>query len=292
MNHLHILSVGFFLFFFSSFLLAQPVPDQASAVCYTQMVFNDDFASDATIDKQSTGASEFKWYIDRPFGWADVPNTSYSVANSTLKLSETSGIDPKAGWWLSSYSTKAKRGKAFRYGYFECRMRFDGGAHTTANWFPCWWGFSVSHSAGTNNTHWGELDFFEAYKGANTAYNGNFVCTVHDWQPIGLTHYQNSNNSHPNPTNYNEWHTYGCLWTPESITWYFDNTLIASLVYSAINFPNPQSNPTSSKTGTFSILDIEYLQLVLGTATNNWPLEIDWVRVWQNPNSILVQSSN
>ncbi len=256
--------------------VAGHAPPQACNAGYNSSTFYDDFESISTIDVNTTGAEGFKWYTDMPFSWGWISSSAYTVANSILTLNNNGG---PAGWWLSTYSNKAKRGNSFRYGYFEARLRFDPTKGPEAEGFPAWWGFSVSHSNGSNNAKWGEIDFFEAYTGKFKPYNGMYYGTVHETYG-DKKNYPNSNNSTklPADTKFNEWHLYGCLWEPGKIRWYFDNRLLTTVTYSATSSPTPN---TTHPVGTFSILDSEYLQLVLGTAKKNWPLEIDWVKVWQ-----------
>ena len=177
----------------------------------------------------------------------------------------------------------------FRYGYFEARMRFDPTLGKEGRGFPAWWAFSVYHSRVNNMDRWAELDFFEAYA-EYSDYSGAFVGTVHDWNDSSKVHYQSSNNWQPLPeeTDFNKWHTYGCLWTPGEITWYFDDVPLMTQKYSATAPPEPipnagEGSPTPAPPGTFSILDTdpEGMLLILGSDPN-WPLYVDWVRVWQS----------
>ncbi len=254
------------------------LPAQAAAAGFRKLSFFDEF-DENLIDTKVTGDTKFKWFIDRPFGWSNLTEDAYSVENSILHMKSSGCV----GWGLSTYSNKHKKGKAFRYGYFECRMRFDSTLGPDADWFPCFWSFSTAHSNGTNNSRWGELDFYEAYTGGRHAYNEVFIGTVHDWLKNPDKHYQNSNNWSKVTvgSNFSEWHTYGCSWSKGVITWYYDNKPLNTLKYYSDKVPEPQSSIPGPE-GTFSILDSEYMQVILGTAGDKkWPFEVDWVRVWQ-----------
>ncbi len=261
------------------------IPAPATSVGYNRLTFNDEFDSIETIDVEGTKEPEYNWYVDRPI-WGGNTITqpdAYSVENGILTVTSTGY---SANWAIQSYSIRGRTGHAFRYGYFEARIRFDPTLGKNVRGFPAWWAFSVYHSRVNNTDRWAELDFFEAYTGGYNDYSGAFVGTVHDWQNSSQVHYQNKNNWQqlPSSTDFNDWHTYSCLWVPGRITWYFDGVELIRQYYSAIAPPNPLANGTISPTpeGIFSILDTdpEGILLILGS-DEDWPMEVDWVRVWQ-----------
>lgn len=254
-------------------------PPQAAAAGYKKLVFSDEFDSISTIDVNATGAPGYKWYVDRPFGTPQVQPSEYRVAHGELVINQQGSS--YANWGLSTYSVKGNTGHAFKFGYIEARMRFDPKLGPNSDGWPSFWMESLSHTLGTNNTHFAELDIFEAYTGGHAAYSGAFVGTLHDWRLTpSFVHYQNSNNWTPQPgVDYSQWHTYGVLWKPGSATWYFDGVALQTQQYSATGFPNPQTNPVSP-IGTFSITDSEPLVVILGSGVR-WPLHVDYVHVWQ-----------
>ena len=135
-----------------------------------------------------------------------------------------------------------------------------------ANW-AAFWLFSIAHAQGTDTTptgeEWCELDIFEAFG------NGNEVGTVHDWVLSNgtITNTQNTNNYQPlNGIDMSQFHIYGVLWTPSTITWYFDNQAIMS-------WPTP------------AICQTQQLFMILGTQvhppqTSNVFTNVDWVHVY------------
>ena len=257
-------------------------PPPAAAVGYKSLVFNDDFDSLSSIDANNTGKPGFNWYIDPPvWGGIPVPLATYSVSNSVLELNSV-----PAGAWMTSYCIKNNCGHSFRYGYFEARIHFDAALGIKSAGWPAFWALSTYHSRVNNMDHWAELDFFEAYTGGKHDYSGDFVGTVHDWADSSKVHYQNSNNWKPlsKSVDFNKWHTYGCLWGPGKVTWYFDGQALITQNYSAAGFPDPKPNGTTTNApaGTFSILDTDRqgMLLILGSDPN-WPICVDWVRVWQ-----------
>lgn len=259
-------------------------PSPAIKAGYKKLVFFDDFDSLNTIDVEGTGKPGYNWYVDRAvWGRGITEPSAYSVSNSVLTVSSTGY---SAGWALSSFSPKGNVGHSFNYGYFEARIRFDPTLGKTSQGWPAWWSLSTHHSKINNMDHWAELDFFEAYTGGHADYSGAFVGSVHDWADGSKIHYQNSNNWQPLPktTDFNQWHTYGCLWQSGEITWYFDDVALMTQTYSATVAPVPAANGTTTPTpaGVFSILDKESegMLLILGS-DSDWPMYVDWVRVWQ-----------
>ncbi len=262
--------------------ITTPLP--AVEAGYKMLVFNDDFDSINSIDVNGTKESGYKWYVDRPIWGSGITEPSaYSVSNSVLMLTSTGWT---ASWALSSFSPTGNVGHSFRYGYFEARIRFDPTLGTKSKSWPAWWSLSTYHSRVNNMDHWAELDFFEAYTGGYANYTGSFVGTIHDWADSSKTHYQNKNNWQqlPKNTDFNYWHIYGCLWTPGKITWYFDDKPLMTQTYFATAPPAPLANGTITPTpaGIYSILDTDPagMLLILGSDTE-WPIFVDWVRVWQ-----------
>ena len=261
-------------------------PPAALEANYESLVFNDDFDSASSIDVKDTGKPGFNWYLGLPFGGPSTSESAFSVSDSVLNLTN---CPRNYNWAISSYSIKSNLGHTFRYGYFEARFRFDSTLGKVSKGFPAWWTLSTRYSKVSKMfsvNHWAELDFFEAYTSGFTDYKRDFVGTVHDWADKSKTHYQNKNNVQPLPkdTDFNQWHTYGCLWTPGKVTWYFDDKALMTQKYSATAPPAPLANGTTNPTpdGIFHYLDTdpEGMLLILGS-DSNWPIYVDWVRVWQ-----------
>ena len=79
---------------------------------------------------------------------------------------------------------------------------------------------------------------------------------------------------------FSQWHTYAALWQPGKVTWLLDGEPLYSQRYGAESVPAP--NTPGNPAGTFAVLDQESPgeTLILGCG-KNWPIEIDWVHVWQ-----------
>lgn len=264
-----------------------PAPIQAAQAGYRTLIFEDDFTSQSSIDVNSTGAPGYSWYIDRMNGWTPIDPKELTVNNSVLTITQT---DTSAvNYAICTTSAVSNNGQAFRHFYAEARMRFEPSSGWPSIGGPAFWSLSTddvwAYDSENTMKHWAELDFYEYVPGA---YNGS----VHDWwhtdpaQP--KTDYVNSNTNYnplPAGTDFSEWHTYGCLWTPGAIQYFFDDKPLATTYYSADAAP-PQ-HPTYP-IGTWSQLDAEPngMTIILGSGTN-WPTDIDWVRVWGQPTSLL-----
>jgi len=225
-------------------------------------MFSDDFNS---LNLSSNGIGTFNWYNPGLFWEAPAPYSNISVSNSALDLLWKKG----QGTWDTSVSTAAKNASsyhAWRYGYFEVRMRWD----TVAGAWPAIW-MIPAQGITCGGCEQGELDVFEGQGATPSIFTG----TIHDWNsPTG--HHSAAKNYNLGTVDLSQYHTYGVLWTPGQVTWYFDNQALYS-------FP------------TYSIFDQQNYYLIIGSQEGaNWSygnlsgvtasqigVSVDWVRVWQ-----------
>ncbi len=243
----------------------------------------EEFNSLASIDLGQTGADGYLWYTDAPFGWPALPADSLSANRSVLTINQTSGEE---SWGLFTASAKSGKGRGFRFGYFEARLAFDPSHSLTSTKWPSFWALKFDSITGrSSNPRWPELDFFEAYHAPKTAFEKALVGTLHDLTAGNPEKDRSSqpNNYHLLPhVDFQQFHTYGCLWQPGSVTWYFDGTPVITQKYSTHGVPVP--NPAGHPVGTFSNMDTDTvpngMTLILGSGMN-YPLQVDWVRVWQ-----------
>ena len=243
-------------------------PVQSLIAGMNNLTFSDDFDSPDTFDLNGTHATGYNWYLDRPFGWSSASSQDLTISNSVLTVKSQ---QPFMGWGVSTYTTTGDTGYKYQYGYAEAKMKFsiDPQIVASADYFPCFWGFSWAHTTLRNSTRWGEIDYFEAMAGGSTPYVGQYLGTVHDHSADPSQHVQNANHYIDNVVRDNGWHTYGCLWTQDKIEWYFDNQLLIRVDY--------------GNDGPYSILRQEQMVLILG-GSSQWPAEVDYVRVWQQGN--------
>ncbi len=256
-------------------------PEAAAEAGYTSLVFYDDFDDPSTVDWEGTGEAGYKWYIDRPFGWDPLQEGDVVIADSVATIAPKKSC---ANWGIATYSTKGDTGAAWTYAYFEARVRISTDmtkADLTEKGQPAFWSFSKAHTTGKDEGRWGEIDFYEVAFEDDGTFMNTLVTSMHDTREKeegGQHSLSNTNNTHQYFVT-DEWQTIGCLWTPGSVTWYLDGGYISQTTYSADGMPEPASS-TNQEKGCFSILDQEEMLVILGSGPC-WPMEVDWVRVWQ-----------
>ncbi len=241
-------------------LFAQTPPPQVSGY---HLAFSDDFTS---LSLSPDGTGSYTWY---PGIWWDstLPLPALISENSSvlnLVWASTGGLTNTS---ISTLSHDATQGHTFRYGYFEARMKWDvvNGA------WPAFWMIPVQAAQGAQDT--GEIDIFEG-QGSDPS---TFYGTIHEWNGQTDVWFNDPNWYDLPPQNdFSQWHTYGALWVPGQVTWYYDNQML----YSA---------------QTPAVFDQQDFFLVLGmTEGANWTegnlqgvtantinLGVDWIHVWQ-----------
>lgn len=214
-----------------------------------ELVWFDDFDS---FDLSLDGRGEHKWFNGLWY-MKPAPIDLFSHSDGVLKLS-TRG---KVGALISTLSPKKDgHGVVFSHGYFEARMAMTV---NRASW-PAFWLFSKDHAHGTDGNHWCEIDIFELF--SSNKYGG----TVHEW--INFKNSQNRNNlaDLPADADLTRWHTYGMMWEPGKVTWYFDKKPLMSAA-------------------TPAVCDAQELFLILNTNTRDPSIEqflmVDWVAVYK-----------
>jgi hypothetical protein len=248
-------------------------PPQAVTAGYTTPVLIDDFTSN-TISPNGQGI--YNWYpVDGL--------TNYSESNGTLTIgSDTSGFgaglstvpnngnDPNAA--LSTpgkIAVNTGNGVVYQYGYFQATLSFNPGGYTGSGDWPAFW---MGHDAGgpqNPSSHFDEIDILEGMPGwpPKTGVPAEDTATLHEWAPgYVAASPQHAFNTSQN-INFNQPNTFGCLWTPTSISIYLNNVLQSTV---AIGPGTPY--PSAS---------IDFNSLILGTGYN-WPVKFTSVDVWQS----------
>jgi virginiamycin B lyase len=247
-------------------------PPQASGY---KMVFSEDFSS---FDLSPNGYGTHNWYPGIYFGTAAPLPASITVNNSILDLqwNRSSGQDNTS---IEGCAYNAGHCNTYRYGYFEAKMKWDV---ATGAW-PAFWMITEQGIWGESNV--GELDIFEGQGNDPTHYYG----TVNEWNgPNDLVTSNVGSNRFPLPAgkDMSGWHTYGVLWVPGKVTWYFDNVAVGTAA-------------------TPAIFDQQDFFLILGSQEGNtWQpgnltgvssqalnLNVEWVHVYQSstPPALSVQ---
>src|ERR1700730_9148150 len=223
------------------------------------------------LDLSPDGRGIHAWYEGIWFNHQHASRKNISVANSMLCLEWERGqgaVDTS----ITTFSPQAGNNGAWRYGYFEARLRWD----VVKGAWPAFWLIPVEDATGQdiyNGTkESGEIDIFEGQGDHPHVFYG----TIHDW--VNLRDHANKNNFFALPGNVDlsQFHIYGLLWTPGKVTWYLDNQPLHS-----------ESTP--------AIFDRQDFFLVLtmqegddwkagnlsGVTAPRMTLNVDWVRVWQ-----------
>jgi beta-glucanase (GH16 family) len=113
-------------------------------------------------------------------------------------------------WTSGKFTTQGKQ--HFTYGYFEARMKMPVGGGT----WPAFW--TLGSNIGT--VPWprsGELDIMEYAGNAPT----KSTSAAHYANSLGLHEYKSGFQTHTAPLS-SEFHTYGMLWTPNTVTFTFN----------------------------------------------------------------------
>ena len=265
----------------------------AAAGKYNRLAFEDNFDSISTIDTGNTGAPGFKWYPAGVHKWGkpDTQPNEYSVNNSVLRIA------PSHSTYNRNFMTRdpnTGEGQSFERGYYEVRMRVDANGvrnvpPENSSW-PAFWAQS-NHLHRLNQRPYVELDMVEIMR------KDEFLGTLwahHGGQFDKSLMIKNRKADYRNPNYHSaDWHTYGCLWDTNGVEWYIDGVLVLKQYWGEkrnLLAPNdPQQNPVAGD-GTnptlinpFGLFDSETaIDVIIGTG-KTWPMEVDWVRIWQHP---------
>lgn len=239
-----------------------------------KLVFMDHFD---TLDLARGGADRkpHTWY---PGVWWSSKKTALSniaVNGSILSLTwnrnQAPGTDTQTT--IATLSPDKLIFKAWRYGYFEARMRWD----VVKGAWPAFWLISVQDATGQNvyngTKRAGEIDVFEG-QGAHPKI---FYGTIHEWINSHTDHPSRDNAFQlPEGTDMSQFHTYGLLWTPGKVTWYFDDLPLHTE-------PTPE---VFDKQDYFLVLTMQEGvdwtgDDLSGVTAPRMTLNVDWVKVWQ-----------
>ena len=141
----------------------------------------------------------------------------------------------------------------------------------TGSW-PAFWIIPVEGMNGASET--GELDIFEGQGATPYTYYGS----IHDWRNGSDVANNNGSNTYQlsNTVDLSQYHTYGALWTPGHVVWYFDDQPILSASTPAIfDSQNYYLIIGSQEGANWSYGNMS------GVSASSLPLNVDWVHVWQ-----------
>ncbi|MBR2406296.1 MAG: family 16 glycosylhydrolase [Clostridia bacterium] len=285
------------------------VPEAAKAAGFTKLAFADEFDSYDTFDFSGEGKAGYNWYVDRPYKGVTLTKEEIVLKDGVMTFA------PKtcpSSIGLPTFSAKGKTGYTMHFGYAEARIRFSTEeislrSETGRNGWPSFWGVSVVDVAGEKWDRVGELDILEAHQvdGNDPHSDVIYTGTLHDHVKLEdgsqqiATNVLNATGAMGIQTTLDsEWHTYAALWTEGYIAWYLDGTLMHSVRFADGEYPahyymdideplfwNEESEPSlKGRTwpGAQTIMNVDHMVLFLG-AHETWPIDVDWVRVWEAP---------
>lgn len=128
--------------------------------------------------------------------------------------------------WLECKKEKTEKGdytaggvisrRVFRYGYYEARFKVP----PTKGWHTSFW--MMHHASADPKAHVGsrqEIDVCENDSVRLTRYGAN----LHEWSPA---HFGRGHRNVTTPDESADFHVWGCEFTPEKITYYFDGRIV------------------------------------------------------------------
>jgi hypothetical protein len=206
------------------------------------------------------------WTTGRAPGWFNSENVR--VENGYLNLYTTDNRD-------GSYYTATTRSLGtIRYGYFEASIKTHKSSSTTAFWF---YNQDPVQDDPNFSPRWTEIDVIEA--GGNATYPAPQEKIV--WQTV---HYFNPHEVHYRMTEvdfvtYEDYHTYGCLWTKDTIAFFIDDEFTwgranighkfpLHMLFDCEIFTSPECDPMGF--GTPNPADMPSY------------MSVDWVRSWED----------
>ncbi|MBR2406321.1 MAG: family 16 glycosylhydrolase [Clostridia bacterium] len=289
-----------------------PIPAAAEAAGMTNLVFCEDFDNERSIDFSGEGRPGYSFYADRPYGGTTLTPEECQLRDSVLYFKPE---ECAAAIGLVTYSKKGRTGFTMHYGYAEARIRADLPASADYNGWPAFWGMEKADMMGEPWERCGELDILEMVDPKEKGRHGEvgkdviYTGTLHEHWRTGekrengrpVTVFASSSviaSGYQDNFDYidADWHTYAALWEPGYIAWYMDNKLMHAARFNATDIPEYyyRDDPKPVKRlgevypnlvertwpGAHNVMETAEEILCLG-CHKNWPMEVDWVRVWQ-----------
>jgi beta-glucanase (GH16 family) len=183
------------------------------------LAFDEEFMSLSISDSRVNDGS--RWYTQTK-DCCGIGTSGVSSARDPYSLLPGGGLDIRANavngnWSTGIISSVDSAGKGFsqQYGYFEMKAKFPAG---DGSWPGFWLLNTANLSGGTSE----EIDIVEAY----THWPDRLHNTLHVYNSPGRP-----NDSVPSESNVlvldttADYHTYGLLWTEQTMTFYFDGAV-------------------------------------------------------------------
>jgi hypothetical protein len=234
-----------------------------------RLVFHDEFDS---LDLSPDASGNHAWYANVWFNHKPRPIENISASDGILHLKWTLG-QKSDDTSIESASPDGRYFHAWRYAYFEARMKWDvvNGA------WPAIWLLPIEgprfEDRYNGKPEGGEADIFEGQGNRPSTFFG----TIHSWVDSKQVEI-NENRVYPLPTrnDFSQFHVYGMLWEPGKMTWFFDGRLLHS----------EKTYPIFDKQKYFLVFSMQEganwtAGSLNGVRANSMTTDVDWVRVWQ-----------
>lgn len=172
------------------------------------LVWHDEFSDPSSIDKLWNAENASPGHI-LSSRW----RSNLSVSHGKLKITNLKQNKGGKSWTSGSMSSK----KAFRYGYFECRMKISK-AEGINNSF---WLYCTKPTSA--NGHKFEIDVIEGH------YPDNVLSNIHNnGTKVKKANSQHSKPFKVKPNLYSSYHIFGLDWSQDSLKFYIDGMLVRS----------------------------------------------------------------
>ena len=199
-------------------------PQDPVDLSHYTLTFSDDFATASISDAAVNDGS--RWYSQNErccLGATDGARTAMAARtgpHNPFLLAPPNGLiirlERNADLWTSGVLTSVDaKGAGFsqQYGYFEMEARFPAGLNT----WPAFW--LLNTASKRSSAPAGEIDIVEYI--ANPAFARYIATTLHDWSDKSTPAMSHHIVDLPS----DGFHTYGMLWTADTMTFYFDGAV-------------------------------------------------------------------
>ena len=268
---------------------ALPVPAHAAEAGMNTLVFSDDFSTLDTIDVTGSGENGYKWYVNAPHGYGKMPADGVELTENGIILK--SQFAPLRSSSIRMMDAKTAAGWGFTHGYMEARFRMppvrlvkDAKGAPPSIWA------NPTTVLWNQYPYWVELDFME-YWGDMFGKEPLYTVTLHHQERIygpkdhkDYCYYWivNRPTSHHNGLGDNDWHVMGWLWEEGRLTTYLDGQEVMTQRWSKNGDPDPAPEVRRQplKPGAFALLDEQVMPVILN-GVESWPMEVDYLNIWQ-----------
>jgi len=199
------------------------------------LTFNDEFTGQTISDSLAYNGA--KWYThNEQCCMATTDGSTTAMVGLSDRLG-TFSLIPGGGLrirlqkinnhWTSGVLTSVDNsgiGFSQQYGYFEIEAAFPNGYDT----WPAFW--MLNTAAKAHGAPAGEVDIVEYI--ANPGFINWIRSTIHDWSDNSVPAWS-ANPVSPEPSDGN-YHTYGLLWTPQTVTFYYDRQVMLQAATPAV----------------------------------------------------------